>query len=359
LSRKGKNGDRDQENGNKYASQMLVTNKNPSAPPALTLHDHADARSSAPGQTHETLPRLNRLDSTPESFWDIGNYKYALKRYDNGAKLAQDLTDMISERAKLEEAYAKSLRQWSKKWYDYLQNESTEYETSKDAWYAYLDMGNRAADVHQDACKEIVNKPVMKIKDWQKKRYEKHIVNFKQTKEFENEFESAQKSWFELNEKLKKAKKDYYDAIRGARAAEEASRAALTNPKMNQEQRDKLEEKSKRAREEEERAQRKYKDVLIEMDIYKPRHMQKMTDVFAKTQNFEQERMLFFKQTFMECYALHRQAHTDARFNDLFENFHVVVDNINPKEDLDWWANTFGPGTAPNWPVYEEFHEKA
>ena len=40
-------------------------------------------------------------------------------------------------------------------------------------------------------------------KEWMKKKYEKHYINYKQTKEFEQDFELAEKSWVELNEKIK------------------------------------------------------------------------------------------------------------------------------------------------------------
>lgn len=192
-----------------------------------------------------------------------------------------------------------------------------------------------------------------------KKKYEKHYINYKQTKEFEQDFELAEKSWAELNEKLKRGRRDYYDAHRAVRACEEAARAASTSPKVSQEQRDKLDEKTKRAREEVERAQKRYKDTLIEMDIYKPQHMRKMLDVFTKTQNFEQERMLFFKQTFTECYDTLSRLYQDERLDELFEAYLRTVNGVDAKGDLEWWEMNFGPGTQANWPTYEEYQEKS
>lgn len=345
----------------------------PQAPPSQSSHSLARKKPTAPSsgddyeagnqslsdKSHHSL-KLLRMDSVfQESFWDIGNYKYTLKRCDNGSKLASELAAMISERAKLEDAYAKSIKQWSKRWYDHLQNESTEYESTKDTWYAFLDAGNRTADIHSDLCKELVNRPVLKINDWQKKKYEKHLVNFKQTKEFEKDFEIAQKSWFDLNEKLKKAKKEYYESIKATKTSEETAREARSNPKISQDQRDKLDEKSKRSREEQEKAQQRYKDVLKEMDIYKPHHMEQMGQVFNKTQNFEKERMLFFKQTFKECLDILAQSHQDDRYDQLIADYLNVINNVDPESDLAWWSNNFGIGTRPNWPVYEEYQERS
>lgn len=203
-----------------------------------------------------------------------------------------------------------------------------------------------------------MNNPVFKIKEWAKKKYEKHYINYKQTKEFEQEFELAEKSWVELNEKLKRAKREYYDAHRAVKSCEETARSASTNPKISQDQREKLDEKTKRAREEVERSQKRYKDTLIEMDIYKPQHMRKMLEVFAKTQTFEQERMLFVKQTFSECYDVLSKINQDERFDELFEAQRESIQSVDAKSDVEWWEITFGPGTQANWPAYEEFQEK-
>lgn len=191
-----------------------------------------------------------------------------------------------------------------------------------------------------------------------KKKYEKHVINYKQTKEFEQDFDLAEKSWVELNEKAKRCKKDYYEAHKTVKSCEETAKAASTSPKVSQEQREKLDEKTKKAREEVERALKRYKDTLIEMDIYKPQHMRKMLDVFAKTQNFEQERMLFFKQTFAETYDILSKLYQDERIDQLFEAYLAHINAIDAKSDLEWWELNFGPGTQANWPVFEEYQEK-
>ena len=99
----------------KLSKSKLTTN--PSAP-----HD----------EQHETISYEQNGDV--ESFWDIGKYKIALKRCDNGQKLATDLSELISERAKLEDNYGKSIKAWSQKWTDTLNKEAIEYESTKEAW---------------------------------------------------------------------------------------------------------------------------------------------------------------------------------------------------------------------------------
>lgn len=56
------------------------------------------------------------LVPSSDSFWDIDGYKRTVKRQDEGARLCTDLMTLISERADIEKAYAKSLKSWSQKW---------------------------------------------------------------------------------------------------------------------------------------------------------------------------------------------------------------------------------------------------
>jgi len=289
-----------------------------------------------------------------KSFWDIGNYKYTVKRCDNGNKLAQELAEMISERAKLEESYGKSLQSWHRKWTNHLNEDSPEYETTKLAWHAFLDANVKTADIHFDLSKRLLTNPVSKIKDWLKKNYEKKMLKFKQTKDFETEFENAEKQWLVLNEKMKKYKKDYYDASRAIRSAEEAYQSAQTNGKVNKEGMDKLEDRIRKTREELERSLKRYKDILEQMESCKPIYIKNMTEVFKKTQNFEQERMMFFKQTFQECHDL-LQIQDDDRYDDIFLIYLNQINKMNPKSDLEWFSRHYGIDTQPNWPQFEEF----
>ena len=108
-------------------------------------------RPSAPiSPDHDSNHSINKIESSPEcgqDFYEIGRFKVALKRCDNGAKLANDLNEMILERAKIEDDYGKSLKAWNNKWKKLLNSETNEEygETTKNAWLAFLEAGNKTA----------------------------------------------------------------------------------------------------------------------------------------------------------------------------------------------------------------------
>lgn len=141
----------------------------------------------------------------------------------------------------------KSLKSWSKKWDESLNKDLPEYQTTKEGWCALLDAGSKQANIHIDMSKSLINYPVLKIKDWIKRNYAKSILSYKQTKEFEENFEDAQKSWVELNDRSRKARKEYVEAIKSARSANEASESAESNPQHTVESRAKLQHKAQHA----------------------------------------------------------------------------------------------------------------
>ena len=135
---------------------------------------------------------------------------------------------------------------------------------------------------------------IPKLRQWRKDNYEKSLVHYKITKEFEKDFMDVQKSWTKLLDKISDAKKAYYAASKAAKLADDAERAA------SEEQRRKLADKAEVARREVGFAKIKYEQAINEAKEQKPRYEKAMTDVFERTQAFEKKRLEFFKDTFDE-----------------------------------------------------------
>ena len=137
-------------------------------------------------ESNEILDSYVNDIAESSNFWEVGHYKKVIERCDNGHKLANDLKDMLTERAKIEEAYANSLKQFHKKWTEHLRSKSCkEYETGKDSWQAFLNTANKCSEIHLDISKRIISKPVVRVKEWDKKNYEKKMFSFKVTSDFE------------------------------------------------------------------------------------------------------------------------------------------------------------------------------
>jgi hypothetical protein len=212
-------------------------------------------------------------------------------------------------------------------------------------------------DIHIDLSKKIIEQPVTSIKSWVKINYQKHILNFKKTKDFEERFEEAQKNWSNLYHKMEKCEKEFKESIQTTLHCEQTSKSAESNPKYTSEQKYKLQEKAIKAKNDQAKAKEKYQESVIQLDLYRPRYVEQMQVEFKKTEHFEQERMLTFKQVLLKCHDLLEKQHSDDRFDDLYLELQKKINEINPSVDLEYWSNRFGPGTPQNWPVFID-HEK-
>ena len=150
------------------------------------------------------------------------------------------------------------------------------------------------ADVHGILSSSLTDSIIPKLRQWRKDNYEKSLIHYKKTKEFEKEFIDAQKSWAKLLEKISEYKTAYYSACKTAKLADDAERTA------SEEQRRKLADKAEVARREVGFARTKYEQAINESREQRPRYEKAMKDVFERTQAFEKKRLDFFKDTFNE-----------------------------------------------------------
>jgi hypothetical protein len=150
------------------------------------------------------------------------------------------------------------------------------------------------ADVHAALSSSLSDSLIPKLRQWRKDNYEKSLVHYKITKEFEKEFIDVQKSWTKLLDKISEYKKAYYAACKTAKSTEDAERTSA------EDQRRKLADKAEVARREVGFAKIKYEQAINEAAEQRPRYEKAMKDVFERTQAFEKKRLDFFKETFDE-----------------------------------------------------------
>jgi hypothetical protein len=292
--------------------------------------------------------------SPDKSFWNVGGYKAVLTRFEDGHELGNRFVDMLTERGKIDETYAKSLTQWKKKWTDHLNDESTEYASCKQAWFAVLDTAEEIATIHADFNKQTLGSSVAKVKQWLKEKYQKNLFSFKQKKEFDEEFEEAQKPWAKNIDKMNKAKKEYHAACKKAALCEQASKLADSNPDKNEDQKRKAKIESELAQNDKNRSKRKYEDELKNVELLKPRYVESMTKAFNKTQEFEELRMQTFKDAFLDFHLQLREQIKNPKYEEILQNFLNQVNGMDHKRDLSWWSEMRGAAMPGNWPVFEE-----
>lgn len=335
----------------------------PNAPPEVMQMPQLDKSYLVPDAPHGTIrsrsatlmPSMSMIDSNEKNFWEINGYKRTLKRVDEGYELNTKLIEMLQERSKLEDAYAKSLKQWSKKWKKYLDSETTEYGTTLDDWYSLLKTGDDSAEIHFDLCKKIGSSSIHKIRQWITDNYQKHILTIFIKKQFQEEFEEAQKPWAKSYEKMMKAKKDYYSSIKLAKSAEQTAKFSQSSSDKSEDQKRKLQQDAELAKSEQEKARERYQDEVHAMDLSKERYETNMRKVFQKTQNFEKARKEFFHEIFSEFHTFLLEQVRDPRHLDILKEYNDSLTTFNADIDLKMWSESKGADMDPTWPIFEEY----
>ncbi|XP_035218482.1 protein kinase C and casein kinase substrate in neurons protein 2-like isoform X1 [Stegodyphus dumicola] len=291
-----------------------------------------------------------------DSFWEPGNYKRTTKRIEDSFRLCNDLILLIQERSEIEKTYAKSLRNWSKKWNEIIEK-GPEYGTTEAAWKAVLIEAERRCDMHLRIKDQLLNDVVTQIKQWQKDNFHKSMIHIKEKKEMDDNFKKAQKPWAKLLARVNKCKADYHQACKNERSAVNQERNASADTSLSPDQVTKLQDRVSKCKLEAQRAKERYEQALQEINDYNAKYMEDMTVVFDKCQEFEEKRLDFFKEMLFSIHGC-LNISTDAELPQIYEEYRHSIQNADAKKDLKWWSNNHGVGMAMNWPQFEEYCEE-
>lgn len=293
----------------------------------------------------------NTTSIPSRGFFEPSQYSRCITRYENGNDSLGQLSTMFEERSNLEHTYVNALRSWSRKWHGEL-IKLTEYPSNKKVWDQIVSTGEQMADVHQTIASNLQDNIQPKLKQWRKDNYEKSIINYKKTKEFEKDFEHAQKPWLKVLDSIYELKQNYYKL---GKLLKQCDQQKISMPiDAPAEQQKQIVDQYIQVKLDLEAAQTKYQQALRDAQVNaepRLRYEANMTEIFQHTQAFEKKRLDFFKEIFTEYIKTLQQ---QAVFNKMHDDYVKVLDTHNAQGDLDAWYNTYGPGAPSHYPVFEE-----
>ncbi|XP_048404801.1 protein kinase C and casein kinase substrate in neurons protein 2-like isoform X2 [Stegostoma tigrinum] len=293
------------------------------------------------------------IEAPSDSFWEVGNYKRTVKRFDDGHKLCNDLMTCLHERARIEKSYAQQLSEWAKKWKQLLEK-GPQYGTLEKAWVALTNEAEKVSELHLEVKCALMNEDFEKVKNWQKEAYHKQMMaNFKETKEAEDGFRKAQKPWAKKLKEVEAAKKAYHVACKEEKIAISRESNCKADPNANPEQLKKVQDKVEKSKQDVQKTKEKYEKNLEELNKTTPQYIENMEQVFEQCQQFEKKRLDFFQEILLEV-KQHLDLSTTS-YNTIYEELEQSVKSADAKEDLKWFRCTHGPGMPMNWPQFEEW----
>ncbi|GAA6084156.1 protein kinase C and casein kinase substrate in neurons protein 1-like [Tachysurus ichikawai] len=187
-------------------------------------------------------------DEAMDSFWEVGNYKRAVKRIDDGHRLCNDLMNCLQERAKIEKAYSQQLTEWSKRWRQLIEK-GPQYGSVERAWLAVMTEAEKVSELHQEVKNGLLNEDVEKVKNWQKDSYHKQMIGgFKEAKEADEGFKKAQKPWAKKLKEMETYKKTYHMACKEEKLAASREANSKAEASVTPDQQKKLHEKTEKCK---------------------------------------------------------------------------------------------------------------
>uniref|UniRef100_A0A8C1D0N7 Protein kinase C and casein kinase substrate in neurons 2 n=2 Tax=Cyprinus carpio TaxID=7962 RepID=A0A8C1D0N7_CYPCA len=293
------------------------------------------------------------VDVSSDSFWEVGNYKRAVKRVDDGNRLCNDLMNCLHERARIEKSYATQLTEWAKRWRQ-LVEKGPQYGTVERAWFALMTEAEKVSDLHMEVKAALTGEDLEKVKNWQKEAYHKQMIGgFKETKEAEDGFRKAQKPWAKKLKEVDAMKKAYHNACKEEKTAtsrENSSKLENNNPEAQK----KLQEKVEKCQQEVQKTKERYKKSLEELDKVTPQYMENMEQVFEQWQQFEDKRLSFFKELLLGV-KQHLDLSSNHKYSTVYHTLEDTIQAADAQEDLKWFRSNHGPGMPMNWPQFEEW----
>ncbi|KAG9491241.1 hypothetical protein GDO78_006550 [Eleutherodactylus coqui] len=294
------------------------------------------------------------VEVSSDSFWEIGNYKRAVKRIDDGHRLCNDIMNCIHERAKIEKGYAQQLTEWAKRWKQ-LVEKGPQYGTVEKAWHAVMTEAERVSELHLEVKNALMNEDFEKMKNWQKEAYHKQMMGgFKETKEAEDGFRKAQKPWAKKLKEVEGSKKAYHAACKEEKLAISRETNSKADPALNPEQLKKLQDKVEKSKQDTQKTKEKYEKALKDLDGTTPQYMENMEQVFEQCQQFEDKRLRFFRDLLLDV-EKHLDKSNLEGYSSVYRDLEYVIKSADAQEDLKWFRNNHGPGMSMNWPQFEEW----
>ncbi|XP_078053909.1 protein kinase C and casein kinase substrate in neurons protein 1 [Mustelus asterias] len=296
------------------------------------------------------------LEETTDSFWEVGNYKRSVKRIDDGHRLCNDLMNCVNERAKIEKSYSQQLTDWSKRWKQLIEK-GPQYGTLERAWMALMTEADKVSELHLEVRNALTSEDFEKVKNWQKDSFHKQMIGgFKETKEAEDGFRKAQKPWAKKLKEVEAAKKAYHLACKEEKMAATREANSKAEQSVTPEQQKKLLDKVEKCKQEVQKTKEKYEKALDDLGKCTPQYMENMEQVFEQCQQFEDKRLIFFREVLQDI-KRHLNLTENNNYANIYRELEQVIRIADSQEDLKWFNGTHGPGMPMNWPQFEEYSQ--
>ncbi|OZC10420.1 SH3 domain protein [Onchocerca flexuosa] len=290
------------------------------------------------------------------SFYDVGGYRENVRRYKDGIEQLTDIQTMIKERMDIETSYSKCLQIYYDKWSDHVDGlaKSAIQAVWKDVLEESMELQRLHANVRDRICDEILKTVTLYLKE---NHHPSAFRASKETREVEDDFERAQRSWRRQFEKVEKAKKAYHGSARSERSAQIQMKNAYGDAALSPDMQSRYHDRYQKCQEELMKSEKVYRSALDDLYLLKKNYVSHMNDVFEACQLKELKRLKFTFEMLSNLQKVCSDLASATKLNNLHRNLEkkLTTDNTRFNNDLENWSKKYGPECETKWPAFEPF----
>ncbi|VDN04506.1 unnamed protein product [Thelazia callipaeda] len=296
------------------------------------------------------------------SFYDIGGYRENVRRYKDGIEQLSGIQTMIKERMDIETNYSKCLQLYYDKWSDHVNGmTSSAIQTVwKDILEESIELQRLHTNIRDRICDEILKTITLYLKE---NHHPSAFRASKETREIEDDFERAQRSWRRHYEKVEKAKKAFHAAARSERSALVQMRNTCSDGTLAVDLESRCRDRYHKCQDELTRSEKVYRTTLDNLHLLKKNYVSHMNDVRSHAQVFEAcqrkelKRLKFVFEMLSNLQKIYSDIANAPKLNQLHRCLEkkLFTDSSRFNDDLKNWSKKFGPECETSWPNFEEF----
>uniref|UniRef100_A0A0N4ZTG9 SH3 domain-containing protein n=1 Tax=Parastrongyloides trichosuri TaxID=131310 RepID=A0A0N4ZTG9_PARTI len=298
------------------------------------------------------------ISTASGGFYDIGGYKPNIKRIKDGMDQLEEFTKMIKERVELENKYTKLLQVWNTKWSGYVEKDIAE-GTIKNGFNYILEESKELSRVHSDMKDRFGDEIVKTIALFKKENH--HTSTFrgiKEIREMDEGFEKAQRNWKKLYEKVETSRKNYHNACKQEKSANQVLQTQQNDTSLSSDYVDKARERLSKCHDDVQKYKTIYEKNLKEISDYRNVYIENMSFVFEKCQGMEMKRMKFMNEMLSGTQKILVDLINPKKLIQIHEKIENHFNNCSTEtlnKDLKVWSSKYGPEGPQQWPFFEEY----
>lgn len=291
-----------------------------------------------------------RLLSNPfygKNFFDEGQYRVAVDRYEQGANAIDSLIKNLENFIKILERQSEKLRVWSKE-VDQDIRSTSEHGTTKKALIGATAAMGLLAEPSESFAKALREKVLRDLFEFKSSTYGKSSHFLSTKNDFEKEFRKVQKLWISLLKDYEQNKEKLTEAKKKKDTAQRMEHLMTSDIARDENKFKQVQELLSKRKEKVLELEKIDEEFVKRIEKKKPEYVEQMTKILERILEIERKRLEKFNQV-LESLKNLSDFKQYSNYQKIIQKFTEAIEEQNINSDLKHWNEHFGSETKFPW----------